>query len=187
MNRYFVFNGKMFVPEPTAVAIDADKIPETLGKPYGTYANILLRPQALDGSKDSPIPLLVDEWTRIKAINGNDPRKAAWIAGSDHTRFIYLEGEDGSIKVTSISGYYSNSMLGSVNHFKVLKEVGDWLLVETLKAGSDWWKGDIPSHCLHRVWSLNWGNKIIDNPPGIVWLPVITRTGDGWIKRVQCV
>ena len=160
-------------------AIQADKVTKSV--PLGTYANIVLRPQPRTGSKDSPIVLRTGEQARIKLMNGNDVKKWNWIAGKEHTRYIYIVA-NGVIKITSISGFYSG---GIDNKFKVLEQKGNWYKVQTLKAGAAWWLLPIPSYCLHHVYALSKGGKLINSPCGDVVLPLITRTGWAWIEKWQ--
>jgi hypothetical protein len=165
-----------------AEAIDANDA-QALGLPFcgGTYANIrfYIKPDTKDGN----ITLIPDEVARVKYILRNDARKWNWVCGQEHTRFIYMDDGTGKISITNESGFYSG--LGVSNFFNVLQVVGQWVQVETLKAGSDWWTRDVPKQFLHRVWSLTPDNKIIDNPCGEVWLPLISRNGAAWIQKSQ--
>jgi hypothetical protein len=154
-----------------ALAIMATEAGPTLN----TYANILLRPDK-KRVKDSPILLLPVEIARIKELNDNDPAKWRWVAGQEHTRYIYMESSD--VMITSISGYYSGEVK---NKFRILDTFKKWVKVETLMAGSDWWKGPIPEYCLHNVYTFK--GKL--PPCGVVTLPVITRSGFGWIEGRQ--
>lgn len=162
----------------TAIRADLVKI----DKPLGTYANILLRPQHRRGVKDSPIVLRGGEIHRIRHLNGEDAKKWNWICGSEHAEFIYTQYDTGVIKITSISGYYSGTLL---NKFSILGEWGNWYLVQTLKAGSDWWTKAIPAHLLHNVYCLSRGGKLNNPPCGSVVLPVISRSGTAWIEKWQ--
>lgn len=163
-------------------AIYADDA-QDLGLPFcgGTYANIrfYIKPDTKDGN----ITLLTEEVTRIKYILRGDIKKWNWVCGQEHTRFIYMDDGTGKISITNESGFYSGSY--EENFFNVQEVSGQWVRVETLKAGSDWWKNDVPRQFLHRVWSLTPDNKIIDNPAGEIWLPLLSRNGTAWIQKSQ--
>lgn len=159
-------------------AIQAKQAARLLGFTLTTYANILLRPQPRWGSKFSAIKLTNDEEDRIFTdLLGGDLRKWRWVVGQNHTRYIYAE-ENNAIKITSVSGFYSGALL---NQFHVLEDRGKWLMVETLRAGGDWWKKPIPPHLIHNVYTY----KGYLPPCGAVKLPVITITGFAWIERWQ--
>jgi len=146
---------------------------------WGTYANILLRP-APKQVKDSPIPLSVGEVERVKKLLDYDANKIKWVIAED-TRRIYLI-ENGRVRITSISAYYSGFIK---NYFNVIERYGHWVKVETLKAGSGWHNNPIPPHLLHNVYGLSTNGKLINPPCGDVVLPVITRSGFGWIQDWQ--
>jgi len=158
-------------------AIQARQAARLLGFTLTTYANLILRPQARRGSKFSPILLNNNEEDRIFDILNNDLRKWRWVVGQDHTRYIYMEANN-IIRITSVSGFYSGTLR---NQFNVLKDMGKWLKVETLKAGSGWWNNPIPAHLIHSVYTFK-GNL---PPCGPVRLPVITNTGEAYIERWQ--
>jgi len=167
------------VPEPPdfpglVAAIRADEQTDC----WGTYANITLYPSPKQ-AKDSPIPLSIGEVARIKNIIG-DPKKWPWVA-TDNTKRIYTI-ENGKVKITSISAYYSGTL---TNYFNVLERSGRWVMVETLRAGSGWHNDPIPPHLLQVVYGLTKDGKLINPPCGDVVLPVITRTGYGWIRDWQ--
>ena len=162
------------------IAIRADAVRKSV--PLGTYANILLRPMPRQGVKDTPIVLRTGEVARIKHLNGDVLKKWHWIAGQEHTRYIYTIYTNGAVKITSISGYYSGA---TINKLLIVDEVGIWYKIQCLKAGSDWWTKAIPDYCLHRVYALSRGGKLISPPCGDVVLPVITRSGFGWIEKWQ--
>ena len=153
------------------------KMEEFLGV-IKTYANISLRPQPRWGSKFGPIVLIDGEVDRIFHMLEGNLRKWNWVVGSEHTRYIYMADEEGMVKITSVSGFYSGIIL---NQFNVLERRGKWLKVETLKAGSDWWKNPIPPHLIHSVYSF----KGALPKCGPVQLPVLTATGYAWIERWQ--
>ena len=160
-------------------AIQAKQAARLLGFTLTTYANLLLRPQPRRGSKFSPIPLTNDEEDAIfHDLLGGDLRKWRWVVGSEHTRYIYMADREGTVKITSVSGFYSGQVL---NRFNVLEDRGKWLMVETLKAGSGWWNSPIPAHLIHSVYTF----KGALPKCGPVRLPVITSTGYGWIERWQ--
>lgn len=146
---------------------------------WGTYANIALYPSH-KFAKDSPIPLLDGEVERVRKLLDYNADKIKWVIAED-TKRIYMI-ERGKVKITSISGYYSGAV---TNYFNVLERWGNWVKVETLKAGSGWHNQPIPEHLLHTVHSLSKNGKLINNPPGTVILPVITRAGFGWIQDWQ--
>jgi hypothetical protein len=160
-------------------AIQAKQAARLLGFTLTTYANLLLRPQPRRGSKFSPIPLTNYEEDRIfHDLLGSDLRKWRWVVGSEHTRYIYMAYREGTVKITSVSGFYSGQVL---NQFNVLEDRGKWLMVETLKARSDWWKNPIPPHLIHSVYTF----KGYLPKCGPVRLPVITSTGYGFLERYQ--
>ena len=143
-----------------------------------TYANIILRPQPRRGSKFTPIKLTNDEALCIFGLLEYEFTKWYWVVGREHTKFIYMESE-GSVKITSVSAFYSGAVK---NQFNVLEQRGkNWLRVETLKAGTDWYYYPIPSHLLHRVYSFRGALPKC----GSVVLPVITISGSAWIERDQ--
>jgi hypothetical protein len=152
---------------------------------WGTYANIALYPSH-KFAKDSPIPLLDGEVDRLRQLWNYNKDIEKWVI-ADTPKRIYII-ENGRVKITSISGYYSGYYYGDdTNYFNVLERWGHWVKVETLKAGSGWHNKPIPPHLLHTVHSLSKDGKLINNPPGAVVLPVITRTGFGWIQDWQII
>ena len=159
-------------------AIQAIKAKKLIQVSSPTYANILLRPAPKRSAKSSAIKLSKDEANAVFDLLERNWAKWRWVVGSDHTRYIYCQDENGLTKITSISGYYSGAIK---NQFNVLKESGKWLMVETLKAGSDWWTKPIPLHLVHSVYSF----KGALPKCGPVRLPVITASGYGWIERWQ--
>ena len=162
-------------------AIRADMVKKNV--PLGTYANIVLRPQHRAGVKDSPIGLRSGEIVRIKHLLGDINRKWNWVAGQEHTKFIYCIYENGATKITSISGFYSGAMVN--NKMLVIDEWDGWYKVQTLKAGTDWWTKPISEYFLHHVYALNKAGKLINPPCGDVVLPLITRLGYAWIEKWQ--
>ena len=158
-------------------AIQAKQAARLLGFTLTTYANLLLRPHARRGSKFSPILLSSGEEDRIFEILGRDLRKWRWVVGAEHTRYIYMANNE-EVRITSVSGFYSGAV---INRFNVLEDRGKWLMVETLRAGSDWWKNPIPPHLLHNVYTF----KGMLPKCGPVRLPVITSTGFAYIESWQ--
>jgi hypothetical protein len=140
-----------------------------------TYANFLLRPKPNKRIKDGPIRLSANEVARVKELNGNVHAKWRWVAGQNHSRYIYKESDSGVVQITSVSGFCSGAVENKVN---VLVVYGKWLQIETLVAGSDWWNKPIPSWCLHHVYTFR-GRK---PKCGDVVLPLITRIGYAWIE-----
>ena len=171
-------------------ALDVSLVQEVASKiegfpiPLGTYANILLRPVPRRGIKDSPIRLTGQEVRMVQMMNGMSMAKWNWICGQEHTRYIYMSDEKGQVSITSISAYYSNQNAW-VNRFRVLEETGGWVKVQTYAAGSNWYDQPLQPWAVHRVWSMNRGGSVIDNPCGWVWLPIITRSGYGWMEKDQ--
>jgi hypothetical protein len=148
---------------------------------WGTYANIALYPSH-KFAKDSPIPLSSGEVDRLWMLWNYNTNVGKWVIAED-TKRIYMI-ENGKVKITSISGYYSGTV---TNYFNVLERWGHWVKVETLKAGSGWHDKPIPPHLLHTVYGLTTNGKLINPPCGTVVLPVITRTGFGWIQDWQII
>lgn len=161
----------------TITAIPANKA----GIALNTYANILLRPVARLGVKDSQIVLTDNEIIRIAELLDCSAEKWRWVVGDNHTRYIYMSS-GGKVRITSISGYYSGP--NHSNQFHVLAETEKWWKVETIRAGSDWWqKQNLPPYLLHRVYTFKGSLPKC----GEVKLPVITRTGYAWIEKWQAV
>jgi hypothetical protein len=176
-----VINMLPYAPPNLVTAIQATKARRLADIFQLTYANILLRPAPKKSAKSSAIKLSFDEEDRIFELLNNDLRKWRWVVGSDHTRYIYCQDESGLVKITSISGYYSGEVK---NQFHVIGSSGkNWLKVETIKAGSDWWKYPINPYLLQGVYSF----KGALPKCGPVILPVITKDGFGWIERWQVV
>jgi hypothetical protein len=148
---------------------------------WGTYANIALYPSH-KFAKDSPIPLLDGEVERVRKLLDYNVDKIKWVI-ADTPKRIYMI-ENGRVKITSISAYYSGDV---TNYFNVLERWGHWVKVETLKAGSGWHNQPIPHHLLHTVYGLTTNGKLINPPCGTVVLPVITRAGFGWIQDWQII
>ena len=158
-------------------AIQATKAKRFVLPTVNTYANILLRPAPKKSAKSSAIKLSKAETDLVFYLLDRNWAKWRWVVGSDHTRYIYCQDENGLTKITSVSGYYSGT---EKNQFNVLEDLGKWLKVETLKAGTDWYKLQIPSYLLHHVYSFKGAQ-----PRGDIILPVITASGYGWIERWQ--
>jgi len=144
-----------------------------------TYANILLRTIPRKGAKSSPVKLSNDEALYIlNVLLDGALAKWYWVVGREHSRYIYME-EKGIVKITSVSGFYSGTIK---NQFNMIGTSGkSWIKVETLKAGSDWWKNPIPRYLLHDVYSFRGALPKC----GPIKLPVITSTGYAWIERGQ--
>lgn len=165
----------------TVTAIQAKIAAKIANPPVKTYANILLRPKPRLGVKFSTIKLSREEIDRIfNDLLDGDLIKWNWVVGQNHTRYIYMIGEEGDVRITSVSGFYSGAIQ---NNFKILEEQKLWLKVETLMAGSNWWQDDIPHYCLHNVYTF----KGVEPKCKTVILPLITPTGYAWIERWQVI